>query len=239
MSRAQAFCCHKMFSESRTLVEDEQCNGRPSATQTGVSTAYVRELVWSNRRLPVRMIADEVNMNWETVRLLLTEELGMRKIFAKMVPKNLTEQQQDARLSTLFDIQMHYGDAASSLRTWSRTLQLLFISKSKIGSERTPFWVNGRHPEVCNADLKGHPTNCIPGMLQTMAAPLVKVCAGTRDVLWRWPQCSWWINKIKLSLEPVSLLYCQVSCVYSIAYAWRHTHTHTHTFCISFLVLVN
>jgi len=63
------------------------------------------------------MIADEVNMNWETVRLILTEELGMRKIFAKMVPKNLTEQQQDARLSTLFDIQMHYGDAASSLRT--------------------------------------------------------------------------------------------------------------------------
>jgi hypothetical protein len=29
------------------------------------------------------MIADEVNMNRETVRLILTEELGMRKICAK------------------------------------------------------------------------------------------------------------------------------------------------------------
>ena len=36
-----------------------------------------------------------------------------------------------------------------------------------------------------------------------------KVCAGTRDVLWRWPHFSWWINKIKLLLDPVSLFYIQ------------------------------
>jgi hypothetical protein len=35
------------------------------------------------------MIADEVNMNWETVCLILTEELGMRNICAKVVPRNL------------------------------------------------------------------------------------------------------------------------------------------------------
>ena len=63
------------------------------------------------------MIADEVNMNRETVHLILTEELGMRKICAKMVPRNLTVQQRDARLSAVFDIQMHYGDAAASLLT--------------------------------------------------------------------------------------------------------------------------
>ena len=82
--------------------------------------------------------------------------------------------------------------------TWSRTLRLLFISKSKIGGERTPFWDYRRHPEVCKAGIKRNPTKYVPEMLQTMAAPLEKVCAGTRDVLWRWPHCSWWINKIKL-----------------------------------------
>jgi len=30
-------------------------------------------------------------------------------------------------------------------------------------------------------------------MLQTMAALLVKVSAGTRDVLWRWLHCRRWI----------------------------------------------
>jgi hypothetical protein len=48
-------------------------------------------------------------------------------------------------------------------------------------------------------------------MLQTVAAQLEKVCAGKRDVLWRWPHFSWWINKLKLLLDPVSLLYSQTS----------------------------
>ena len=63
------------------------------------------------------MIADEVHMNRETFLLILTEELGMRKICAKMVPRNLIEQQRDARLSAVFDIQMRYSDAAASLLT--------------------------------------------------------------------------------------------------------------------------
>jgi len=45
------------------------------------------------------MIADEVNMKREAVRWILTEELGMRKICAKMVPRNVTEQEQVARVS--------------------------------------------------------------------------------------------------------------------------------------------
>ena len=63
------------------------------------------------------MIADEVNMNWKTVCLILTVDLGMRNICARMVSRNLTEQQQEARLNAVFDIQMHYGDAAASLFT--------------------------------------------------------------------------------------------------------------------------
>ena len=68
MSRAQAFCSHKMFSEGRTIVEDEQHSGRPSTTRTSDNTAQVGELVRPDRRLTVRMIADEVNVNREAVR---------------------------------------------------------------------------------------------------------------------------------------------------------------------------
>jgi len=63
------------------------------------------------------MNADEVDMIRETVRLILTEELGLRNICAKMVHMKLTGQQQEARLSAVFDIKMHYGDAAASLFT--------------------------------------------------------------------------------------------------------------------------
>ena len=118
MSKAQAFRWKKRgFSEGRILVEDEQRSGRPSTKRTGDNTARVRVLFRSDRRLTVRMIADEMNMNPETVRLILTEELGMRKICAKMVPRNLKELHRDARWSAVFDIQMQYSDAAASLLT--------------------------------------------------------------------------------------------------------------------------
>jgi len=68
------------------------------------NAAWIRELVRSNIRLTVKMVADEVDINRVTVCLILTEELGMRKICAKMVPSNLKEQQRDLRLSAVFDI---------------------------------------------------------------------------------------------------------------------------------------
>ena len=63
MSRAQAYHWHKMFSEGRTVVEDEQRSGRPSTARTSDNTVRVRELVRSDRRLTVKMTADEVNVN--------------------------------------------------------------------------------------------------------------------------------------------------------------------------------
>jgi DNA-directed RNA polymerase sigma subunit (sigma70/sigma32) len=45
-----------------------------------------------NHRLTVRSIAEQANINRETVRKILTEDLDMRKMCAKMVPKELTEE---------------------------------------------------------------------------------------------------------------------------------------------------
>jgi hypothetical protein len=52
-----------------------------------------------------------------------------------MVPRNPRKQQRHVLLAADFDIQMHYSVATASLLIHSHTLQLLFISKSKIGSK--------------------------------------------------------------------------------------------------------
>jgi len=39
-----------------------------------------------------------VNINRETVRKILTEDLDMKKVVAKMVPKELTEEQKQRRI---------------------------------------------------------------------------------------------------------------------------------------------
>jgi len=87
MSKEQAFRWHDMFSEGRTLVEDGQRSGRPSTTRIGDNAARVREHVRSEDW--VRMIPVEVNIPGKP--LIWSRLLGMRKMCAKMVPRNLIE----------------------------------------------------------------------------------------------------------------------------------------------------
>ena len=65
-------------------VEDEPRSGR---TCTSKTEENVTKVVRSDRRLTVRMIGSELNLNHRTVHDILTEELGMQKICAKLVPK--------------------------------------------------------------------------------------------------------------------------------------------------------
>ena len=48
----------------------------------------------SDRRLGVRVTAEEFNMNREAVQQIVKEDLGMRKISAKMEPRILTHDQK-------------------------------------------------------------------------------------------------------------------------------------------------
>ena len=43
------------------------------------------------------MISSELNLNRFTFHQILTQDLGMRKVCAKMVPKNLTTEQKAKR----------------------------------------------------------------------------------------------------------------------------------------------
>ena len=48
----------------------------------------------SDRRFGVTVIAEELNMNRETVQQIGKEDLGMRKISTKVVPRILTHDQK-------------------------------------------------------------------------------------------------------------------------------------------------
>ena len=65
---------------------------QPQKTDDNVER--VRSLVRSDRRLTFRMICSELNLNRFTIHQILTQDLDMRKVCAKMVPKNLTTEQK-------------------------------------------------------------------------------------------------------------------------------------------------
>jgi len=98
MKKTAVYKWVKRFSEGKEGVTDEERSGLPATSRTGQNIAKVRQIVHENRRLAVRSIAEQVNVDRETVRKILTEDLDMRKVCAKMVPKELTEEQKQRRV---------------------------------------------------------------------------------------------------------------------------------------------
>jgi len=71
---------------------------------TDANVGRVRTLVRSDQRLGMRVTAEELNMNRETVWQIVKEDLGMRKISAKMVPRILTHDQKQCQLYISSDL---------------------------------------------------------------------------------------------------------------------------------------
>ena len=67
----------------------------------------VRSLVRSDRRLTLRMISSELNLNRFTIHQILTQDLDMRKVCAKMVPKNLMTEHKANRRDVCLELLDH------------------------------------------------------------------------------------------------------------------------------------
>jgi len=98
MKKTAVYKWVKRFSEGRECLTDEESSGRPATSRTKENMAKVCKIVRENRQLTVRSIAEQVNIDRETVRKILTEDLDTRKVCEKMVPKELTEEQKQRRV---------------------------------------------------------------------------------------------------------------------------------------------
>jgi len=91
LSSSQVFRWHKGFKNGRESNEDEQCAGRPSTSRNENSVARVKAVLDRDRRLNVQLIAEDVGLPKTDVHRNITEDLHMRKMCAKLAPKNLSD----------------------------------------------------------------------------------------------------------------------------------------------------
>jgi len=76
------------FKEGRETVEDNPRSGRPISSTNDQNVEVVRAVMTKDRQLNVRLIAEETGVDKNAVHRILTDHLHMRKICAKLVPKN-------------------------------------------------------------------------------------------------------------------------------------------------------
>jgi len=104
MKKLSVFDWHRRFKEGREDLQDDPRSGQSKTQRTDANVDRVRNLLRSDRRLGVRVIAKELNMNRETVRQTVKEDLGTRKISAKMVSRILTHGQKERPLHISSDL---------------------------------------------------------------------------------------------------------------------------------------
>jgi histone-lysine N-methyltransferase SETMAR len=61
-------------------------------------------MIGSNRRLTIRETADDLNISFGSVQHILTNVLNMKRVSAKFVPRILTPEQKEQRLSISLEL---------------------------------------------------------------------------------------------------------------------------------------
>jgi len=93
--------------------------GRPQTVTTPESIDEIHELILEDRRISAKSIAEQLGISRERVRSIIHEDLDMRKLCAKWVPKCLNADQKCQRCKSSEQIWKLFGAIQMiSCRDW-------------------------------------------------------------------------------------------------------------------------
>jgi hypothetical protein len=85
-------------------VEDDERSGRPSISKTIENVEKNRELTHEDRRRTIHELADTVVISYGVCQEILTENLNMRRIAAKFVPRLSTNDKKQRRVNVCLEL---------------------------------------------------------------------------------------------------------------------------------------
>ena len=97
MNRSSVFQWHKKFKEGRESVRDDERCGRSRKVRTSERIGQINDFMHRDRRVSIETLSTQFNVSVGVVHTIIREELKMRKICAKFVPKVLREDQRERR----------------------------------------------------------------------------------------------------------------------------------------------
>lgn len=126
LDRSNVYRWYKMFSEGREDVNDEEIVGRLSTSTTEENIDEVKKIVLANRRITVREIAEDLNISTGSCHSIFTNDLGMRRVAAKFVPKLLNFDQKQNRINVA-------NELLDSIRDEPNLLQKVITGDESMG----------------------------------------------------------------------------------------------------------
>jgi hypothetical protein len=98
-AKAKLFLWYKRFKDRRTSADDDGHSGRPLTSTTPENTAKVRKAILADRRQTIHDVCEIVGLSYRTVQCISADNLNMRRISARFVPRLLSDDQKALRVS--------------------------------------------------------------------------------------------------------------------------------------------
>jgi hypothetical protein len=94
MSQSKTFLWYICFKDGRTSIDDDERSGRPSTSKTSENIAKVREAILADHRQIIHDVCEIVGLSYGNVQRILADNLNMRRISARFVPRLLSDDQK-------------------------------------------------------------------------------------------------------------------------------------------------
>jgi hypothetical protein len=104
LSRTAVFKWRSRFKAGRVSVEDGECSGRPSTSNTTENVENIRQLINEDCRRTIHKLAYTVGISCGVCQEILMENLNMRRIAAKFVLRLLTNDQKQQRVKFCLEL---------------------------------------------------------------------------------------------------------------------------------------
>ncbi|VVC34328.1 Hypothetical protein CINCED_3A000742 [Cinara cedri] len=135
LSPARVFDWYKRFSEGRGSTEDDQRLGRPVTVSTPETVTKINQIVRADRQMSIRMIAEAVNADKETVRKILHEELHMTKVFLATLRERVRKKRPELWKNNSWILHQDNAPAHNAL-----SVKQYLAGKRTPVLEHAPYW---------------------------------------------------------------------------------------------------
>ena len=122
----------RCFKKDHDLMKDDLWSGKHSASCSDANVEKVRQKIQEDRRLTIKEIGEDLGISCEACQSILTVNLGLKRVAAKLVPRFLSDDQKNRRLEICMELKRRAENDP------------LFIDSIITGDE---MWIYGCDPE--------------------------------------------------------------------------------------------
>jgi hypothetical protein len=102
--KSQVYEWASRFKNGNMSTEDLPRPGCPSTSRNEENIEKVRQAINEDRQKTTEQVSEETNVPWSSCQRILTENLRMRPVSTKFVPRLLTEEQKDNCVNVCSDL---------------------------------------------------------------------------------------------------------------------------------------